>query len=143
MRQATNGDTVRVAYVGTFTDGTEFDSTAESGPIEVKIGNGTIDARFESALVGLSPGDKTNVSLDADDAYGPHDPRLVQVVPRAQMPSDVNLAVGGALQASDQQGKTLRLTIVALDDHNVTLDANHPLAGKDVSFELELVEFVA
>jgi peptidylprolyl isomerase len=141
MRQATTGDTVRVGYVGTFSDGKEFDSTTESGPVEVKIGNGSMDPRFEAALLGMSVGDKKSLNIAKDGAYGPHDPRLVQVMARDTVPTDINLAVGTVVDAANSDGKTLRLTVIALDENNVTLDANHPLAGKALYFELELVGF--
>jgi peptidylprolyl isomerase len=142
MRQATTGDTVRVHYTGTLADGTEFDSSSERDPIEVTIGSGQVIPGFEDALVGMTTGDKKSVTLDPDDAYGPHNPQLVQIVERDRIPAEIDLDVGTALQASDASGNQIRLVVVDLSDENVTLDANHPLAGKALTFDLKLVDFV-
>lgn len=143
MRQATTGDTVRVHYTGTLADETKFDSSAERGPIEVTIGSGEVIAGFEDALLGMTEGATKSVTLEPDDAYGPHNPQLVQVVERERIPSEVDLDVGTALQATDPSGNQIHMLVVELDADNVTVDLNHPLAGKALTFELELVEFVA
>lgn len=142
MRQAATGDTVRVHYVGTLADGTEFDSSTQGEPIEITLGGGQLIAGFESALLGMTEGDKKNVTLEPDDAYGPRHDQLVRVVGREQIPAEIDLKIGTALQTSDASGKSVRLLVVELDEKTVTLDANHPLAGKSLTFGLELVEFV-
>lgn len=142
MKQAANGDTVRVHYTGTFSDGSQFDSSAGRDPLEVTIGTGQVISGFENALVGMAEGDAKSVTLEPEEAYGPADDRLVQVVERTRIPDDITLNVGGILQASDPTGNQMRLTVVAFDDDSVTLDANHPLAGKALTFELQLVSFV-
>ena len=141
-RQAANGDTVRVHYTGTLADGTEFDSSVGRDPIELTLGGGMVIPGFENALLGMTPGDNKSVTLEPVDAYGPHDARLVQEVERERIPEEIDLQLGTGLQTSDSSGNTIRLTVVALDDHKVTVDANHPLAGKALTFDLELVEFV-
>ena len=143
MRQVSTGDTVRVHYTGTLADGTEFDSSVGREPIEFVIGSGQVIPGFENALVGMAEGDKKNVTLEPSDAYGPHDPQLIQIVERTRIPAEVELDVGTVLQASDPGGNHVHLTVVELSDENATLDANHPLAGKALIFELELVELVA
>lgn len=90
----------------------------------------------------MAEGDAKSVTLEPEEAYGPADDRLVQVVERTRIPDDITLNVGGILQASDPTGNQMRLTVVAFDDDSVTLDANHPLAGKALTFELQLVSFV-
>ena len=142
MRQATNGDTVRVHYTGTLADGTEFDSSAEREPLEVTIGGGQVIPGFEGALMGMAEGDTKTVTLEPSDAYGPHDPQLVHSVERERIPDHIDLDVGTVLQASDAHGNEIRLQVVEFNDVDVMLDANHPLAGKALTFELELVSFV-
>lgn len=142
MRQAAVGDTVRVHYVGTLADGTEFDSSAQGGPIEVTLGSGQVIAGFENALLGMVEGDTKNVTLEPGEAYGPHNHQLVHVVERERIPAEIDLQVGTAIQASDASGQQLHLLVVELDADRVTLDANHPLAGKALTFGLELVGFV-
>jgi len=142
MKQAANGDKVRVHYTGTFTDGSQFDSSAGREPLEVTLGTGQVIPGFENAIVGMAEGDSKSVTLEPEDAYGPADARLVQVVERARIPAEIELSVGGILQASDPDGNQMRLTVVSFDDDNVTLDANHPLAGKALTFDLQLVGFV-
>ena len=142
MRQATNGDTVRVHYRGTLNDGTEFDSSAGRDPIELTIGSGQVIPGFEAALMGMAEGDVKSVTLEAEDAYGPQIPELVHVVERTRIPPEVQLDIGTVLQAADASGNQVRLLVVELGDDNVTLDANHPLAGKALTFELQLVGFV-
>ena len=142
MKQAASGDTVRVHYTGTLADGSQFDSSVGREPFELTIGSGQVIPGFEDALVGMAAGDTRSVTLEPNDAYGPHDPQLLHVVERARVPADVDLSVGTVLQASDPGGNPVRLLVVELSDDNVTLDANHPLAGKALTFELQLVEFV-
>ena len=142
MRQVTTGDTVRVHYQGTLDDGTEFDSSAGRGPLELTIGGGQILPGFEAALMGLSAGDTNSVTLQPGDAYGQHDPQLIHKIERSQVPDEVDLQVGTALGATDSEGNQIRLLVTAIDGDTVTIDANHPLAGKALTFELELVGFV-
>lgn len=142
MRQVTDGDTVRVHYVGTLADGTEFDNSSGRDPIEFTVGRGQVVAGFENALMGMAEGDTKSVTLEPDDAYGPHNPDLVHAVERAKIPAEVDLQVGTALQATNERGDQVRLVVIELDTDTVTLDANHPLAGKTLTFELTLVAFV-
>ena len=137
MRQATSGDTVRVHYTGTLDDGSEFDSSAGREPIEFTLGSGQVIPGFDNAVTGMATGDTKTVTMQADDAYGQANPDLVQVVDRDRVPPDIDLKVGMLLSAGSQ-----RLQVTAFDDDSVTLDANHPLAGKALTFALELVAIV-
>ena len=137
MRQATSGDTVRVHYTGTLDDGSEFDSSAGREPLEFTLGSGQVIPGFDNAVAGMAVGDTKTVTMGPDDAYGTSDPDLVQVVERGRIPPDIALEVGMLLSAGGQ-----RLQVTAFDDESVTLDANHPLAGKALTFALELVDFV-
>jgi len=141
MRQATTGDTVHVHYTGTLGDGSVFDSSAERAPLEVTIGNGQVIPGFEEALMGMVEGGTKSVTLAPENAYGPHNPQLVQTVERVRIPAEITLEPGIALQAQDGSGNQIQFTVIELDDENVTLDANHPLAGKALTFAVELVGF--
>ena len=140
--QAAIGQTVRVHYTGKLDDGSTFDSSRERAPLEFTVGGGQVIGGFDGAVAGMAPGEVKTVTIAADDAYGPHRPELVQELPRSAIPQEVDLTPGTQLAARDQAGNELRLTVVSADDDKATLDANHPLAGEDLTFEIELVEVV-
>jgi peptidylprolyl isomerase len=138
---AKNGDTVQVNYTGKLADGTVFDSSIGREPLEFTLGNGQMIPGFEKAVLGMKVGEKKTVTIPADQAYGPHLDELVVEVPRDKLHSDAELAVGQILQTTAQNGQQIMFTITAISDNGtVTLDANHPLAGKDLTFEIELVK---
>ena len=137
MKQATSGDTVRVHYTGTLDDGSEFDSSAGREPLEFTLGSGQVIPGFDNAVTGMAVGDTKTVTMGPDEAYGTSDPDLVQVVDRDRVPPDIDLEIGMLLSAGGQ-----RLQVTAFDDDSVTLDANHPLADKALTFALELVAVV-
>ena len=141
MKQATAGDTVRVHYTGTLDNGTTFDTSADKDPMEVTLGSGQILPGVEDAILGMTEGDSKTVTLEAESAFGVHNPDLIQQVERARIPDEIDLEIGAVLQATDETGNPLHLTVVEFDDQAVNLDANHPLAGRDLTFELTLVEF--
>lgn len=140
--QATNGDTVLFHYTGSLTDGTVFDSSSGREPLRVTLGSGQVIPGVDDALVGMEPGEEKSVTLAADEAYGPRRPELLHEVERAAIPPEVDIEVGKQLEGRDTGGQRLRLTVVDVADDKVTLDANHPLAGQDLQFELQLVEIV-
>ena len=142
MRQAKMGDTVRVHYTGTLTDGTEFDSSLEHEPLEVTIGSGQVIRGFETALVGMAEGETKSAILQAAEAYGAHDPQNVHSVKRAGIPDAIDLEIGTIFEAEDSNGNEIRLQVLEFSDRSVTFDANHPLAGRTLTFELNLIEFV-
>jgi peptidylprolyl isomerase len=143
MTQANSGDTVRITYTGKLTDGTVFDSSEGRDPLEFKIGENTIIPTLEASVVGMSVGDKATVDVTAENAYGPHQPDAVQTVERSMIPAEVDLTIGAQLQATAPDGQVLVLTVAEIEDTTVTLDGNHPLAGQDLSFDIELAEIVA
>jgi peptidylprolyl isomerase len=143
MSQASNGDTVRIHYTGTLKDGTEFDSSAGRDPLEFTLGEKTILPTLETAVVGMTVGDTTKVEIAAADAYGPRIDEAVQVVERSMIPDEISVTVGNQLQATAPDGQTLVFTITDANDQTVTLDGNHPLAGEDLTFDIELVEILA
>ncbi len=140
MQQARRGDTVHVHYRGTLEDGTEFDSSAGADPISFTIGGGEVIPGFETAVEGMSTGEKKTHIIAADDAYGEHRDELVFTVGRDQLPPGSDVEVGDMLRIGFPDGSTAAVQVAALDHDTVTLDANHPLAGKDLTFELELVK---
>ena len=137
--QAKSGDTVQIHYTGKLTDGTQFDSSAGRSPLEFQLGSGMIIRGLDREVTGMEVGDKKTVKIAAEDAYGPHREEAVQEVPRSQIPDTIELAEGVELQATTPGGDAMRLRVTGLTDDTVTLDANHPLAGQDLVFDLELV----
>jgi peptidylprolyl isomerase len=134
------GDTVHVHYTVSLEDGRVVDSSRERGPFAVTLGQGQVIKGFERALIGMTEGQQKKVVVRAAEAYGPRRSELVHEIPRAQIPPHVDVSVGQRLQASDQGGKTVSLTVVEAGKTSVKLDANHPLAGEDLTFELEVMK---
>ena len=142
MTEASDGHTVRFHYRGTLDDGVEFDSSKGRDPVETTLGGGTILPAIEQALRGMAVGDEKSLQVPAADAFGPRDASLVRQVARSQLPDGVPIELGTRLRAENPEGQEVVLTIVALSETEVTLDANHPLAGRDLTFELELIEIL-
>jgi len=140
MTEVKSGDTVRIHYTGTLTDGQTFDSSEGRDPLEFTVGSGQIIPGLEAAIPGMEVGEKKTVEIAADDAYGQPDPNAQQAVPRAEIPDDIPLDLGTQLQVQTPQGQVMPVTVVEVTEEQVTLDANHPLAGKDLTFNIELVE---
>ncbi len=138
--EAKSGDTVTVHYTGRLTDGTVFDTSSGGEPLRFTLGQQRVISGFEHAVLGMTPGDKKTTVVPSAQAYGEHRPDLVVEFQRAQMPQDITLQVGQALQLRAQDGQKLTARVIALSPDTVTLDANHPLAGKDLTFDIELVE---
>ncbi|HEY4343996.1 MAG TPA: peptidylprolyl isomerase [Parvibaculum sp.] len=136
---AATGDTVQVHYTGTLSDGSVFDSSRESSPIGFTLGTGQVIPGFDSAVIGMEIGDKKTFTIPSAEAYGDHDPRMVQDVPRTEMPGDMDIFLGMSLTASGSDGREIALVVTELTDTTVRLDANHPLAGQDLTFAIELV----
>ncbi len=142
MERASTGDTVRVHYTGTLADGSVFDSSRGREPLEFTLGEGRVIAGFDSAGSGMSPGEERQVIIPAEEAYGSHRPELVFTVPRDQFPDGMEPAVGLEVQLT-QGGQQAIARISEVADGSVTLDANHPLAGRELTFDLQLVEIDA
>ena len=139
MSAAKIGDTVKVHYHGTLEDSTVFDSTAGGDPIEITIGGGGVIPGFEAAVAGMALGERKIVTLAPDQAYGPYDDSMTQEIPRTAIPDDIALEVGMILSAESPDGVPISFTIRAFDPEQVTIDGNHPLAGRHLTFALELV----
>ena len=136
--QARSGDTVHVHYTGTLANGREFDSSRGSDPIAFTLGAGQVVPGFESAVMGMQRGESKTVTIPADEAYGEARPELMLRVPRTQVPPQIELSVGQQLQLG-QGDDALVVVVKELGDAEVVLDGNHPLAGEDLTFALELV----
>jgi len=139
MPTAKQGDTVKIHYTGTLEDGTVFDSSDGGEPLAFTLGEGQVIAGFESATLGMEVGESKTAHIDADDAYGERREELVLEVPREQLPEGLEVEVGTPLQLQQPDGNAVPVTVSALNEEHVTLDANHPLAGEPLTFELTLV----
>jgi peptidylprolyl isomerase len=139
MTEVKAGDTVRIHYTGTLSDGSVFDSSEGRDPLEFEVGSGMIIPGLDVALPGMTVGDKKKVEIDSADAYGPINPEMQQAVPREGIPADIPLEPGTQLQMQTPDGQAMPVTVLAVTETEVTLDANHPLAGKDLTFDIELV----
>jgi peptidylprolyl isomerase len=139
MAQAKKGDNVKVNYKGTLDDGSVFDSSEGKEPLEFNIGEGMLIPAFETAVTGLNPGEKITVKILPAEAYGPRMDEALIVVPRIDIPEHIKPEVGLQLQLMGPDGNAVFAQVTAMTETEVTLDGNHPLAGKDLTFEIELV----
>ena len=140
MLQVENGNTVSVHYRGTLNDGTEFDSSHSRGePLSFQVGTGQMISGFDAALPGMTVGDTKNISLAPDEAYGQPNPELIGDIPKQAFPPGFSFEVGTMVQGQDENGRPLVGKINEAQDETVTVDFNHPMAGKDLNFEIELV----
>jgi len=139
MTQVKAGDTVKIHYTGTLQDGTTFDSSEGRDPLEFTVGSGQIIPGLDTAMHGMEVGEKKTVEIACAEAYGPLDPAARQAVPRADIPAEIPLDLGTQLQMKTPAGQVVPVTVVQVTEAEVTLDANHPLAGKDLVFDVELV----
>ncbi|UWR02275.1 peptidylprolyl isomerase [Ruegeria conchae] len=139
MTAIKQGDTVRIHYTGTLLDGKVFDSSEGRDPLEFAVGSGQIIPGLDAALPGMEIGEKKRVEIDCVEAYGPINPGMRQQIPREGIPDDIPLEPGTQLQMQTPDGQALPVTVVEVDEATVTLDANHPLAGQDLVFDIEII----
>jgi peptidylprolyl isomerase len=139
MAQAKVGDTVSVHYTGRLEDGTVFDSSQGGDPLQFEIGTRSVIPGFETAVVGMEPGESKTATVPAEDAYGERENERVVEVERAQLPADLNLHVGQRLKLTDQEENITYVVVAEMSGSSIKLDANHPLAGQNLVFEIELV----
>jgi FKBP-type peptidyl-prolyl cis-trans isomerase 2 len=139
MTRVQNGSQIKVHYTGRLDNGQVFDSSVERDPLDFTVGQGQLIPGFEAAVTGMQTGDKKTVTIAAEDAYGPRQDELLFSVDRSQLPDHIQPEVGQQLQVS-QDGQTSVVTVAELTDTSITLDANHPLAGENLTFDLEVVE---
>jgi peptidylprolyl isomerase len=143
MIQAKEGDTVKVHYTGKLDDGTVFDSSENGTPLEFTIGSGMIIPGFEQAVIGMAPGESKTETIPTHNAYGPYQEEMVLTVDRQQMPTEIELEIGQQLQLQHPTGEVIPVIITEVSPVTVTLDANHPLAGETLTFDIQLVEIAA
>ena len=142
MAKAQNGSTVKVHYVGTLDNGTQFDSSIGQDPLEFKIGDGMLLPMFEDAVVGLEPGQSVNVKIPAAEGYGLRRDDLVIKIEKAKLPPTIKAEIGTKLQMRTKDGQPIVLNIVEILDDTIVVDANHELAGLDLNFKIDLVEII-
>jgi peptidylprolyl isomerase len=140
MLRAKQGDTVKVHYTGRLSDGMVFDTSLDREPLQFTMGQDQIIPGFEQAVVGMSPGESKTVEIPADQAYGPYDEEMILVVDRNQIPEHVKPEVDDELKIRRPDGETFIVTVTAISESSMTLDANHPLAGEDLIFDIQLIE---
>jgi peptidylprolyl isomerase len=135
-----DGDKVKVHYTGKLEDGEVFDSSRDRQPLEFTVGDGDVIPGFEKAVLDMEVGEQKSVQIEPDEAYGPRREELVVDVERSELPSHIEPSVGQRLQMQQPEGGTVKLLITDMNDETITLDANHPLAGMTLFFELEMME---
>jgi peptidylprolyl isomerase len=143
MRQAKQGDTVRIHYTGTLDNGTQFDSSLDSDPLEFTLGENTVIPGFETGVEGMQVGEQKKIHIPVEAAYGHRNEALIEEVPLMHFPDDLTLEVGMHLQAQSPNGEQFNVIVTDLSQQNATIDANHPLAGEALNFDLELLEIVS
>ena len=139
MQKAKSGDKVKVHYHGKLTDGSTFDSSEGRDPLEFTVGGGQVIKGFDDAVVDMSVGEKKTVNIPVDHAYGQRNDDMMMEYPKSEFPADMVPEVGMELHMSDNMGNVFPVVITEVLDDSVVLDANHPLAGEDLTFEIELV----
>jgi peptidylprolyl isomerase len=142
MQKAKSGDKVKVHYHGKLTDGTTFDSSEGRDPLEFTVGSGQVIKGFDDAIVDMGVGEKKTVNIPVDQAYGQRNDDMMMEYPKSEFPADMIPEVGMELHMSDNMGNVFPVVITEVLDDAVVLDANHPLAGEDLTFEIELVSIV-
>lgn len=140
MSPARIGDTVKVHYTGRLQDGQVFDSSKERQPLQFTLGEEQVIQGFQDAVIGMTPGDSKTVTVESNNAYGPRREDLIAEVERNRIPEHIDPQVGQQLQINQPNGEAMVVTVTAVSESNVRLDGNHPLAGKDLVFDIELVE---
>jgi peptidylprolyl isomerase len=142
MQSVKKGDTIRVHYQGRTAQGETFDSSEGREPLEFKVGAGMVIPGFDNGVLDMQKGDKKTIEIPVDKAYGPRDESLIIEFPNDRLPADLKPEEGMQLQLSNQDGQAYPVVVKSVGDKSLTLDANHPLAGEDLVFDIELVEIV-
>ncbi|HZI54834.1 MAG TPA: peptidylprolyl isomerase [Chitinophagaceae bacterium] len=142
MQIVKSGDKVKVHYHGRLNNGDTFDKSEGREPLEFEVGSGMVIKGFDDGVTGMSVGDKKTISIPFNEAYGPKNPDMIIDMPKDRFPKDIELEIGMPLAMSDGQGQQFEVIVTQLKEDSVVLDANHPLAGQDLIFDLELVEIV-
>lgn len=140
MSTVKSGDKIKIHYHGKLTSGETFDTSAGREPLEFEVGSGAVIKGFDEGVTGMAVGEKKTIQIPFMEAYGPHSPEMVIEMPKDRFPADMEITIGMPLHMSDGQGRQFQVSVIEIKEAAVMLDANHPLAGKDLIFDLELVE---
>ncbi len=140
MQIVKKGDTIKIHYHGTLSDGSIFDSSKQREPLEFEVGSGMVIPGFDDGVMNMKVGDIKTINIPFDEAYGPVQEQMIIDFPRNQFPEDMQPEAGMQLQMSDKSGQNFPVVVVSATDEIIKLNANHPLAGKDLTFKLELIE---
>jgi peptidylprolyl isomerase len=140
MAKGDSGKTVKVDYTGRLNDGTVFDSSEGREPLEFTLGEGQVIPGFDQGVMGMETGETKTITIPSEDAYGPHQEDLVAEIDKESFPPDMELSVGDMLRLQQPDGTSIAATVAEIKDGSVVLDANHPLAGQDLTFDVKLVE---
>jgi FKBP-type peptidyl-prolyl cis-trans isomerase 2 len=141
--QVKSGDVVRVHYTGTLEDGSQFDSSVGRAPLEFTVGAGQMIAGFDAGVVGMAVGEKKTILIDPDHGYGQKDPSAIIEFPSSNIPEGMTVEVGMKLNLQNQYGQPVPVVVIEVKEEVIIMDANHFLAGKDLTFEVEIVEIVS
>jgi peptidylprolyl isomerase len=142
MTKAKHGDTVKLHYTGKLEDGTVFDTSIGREPLEFKIGGNQVIQGFEKAIIDMNPDESKTVTIPSDEAYGPYREEMVADVPRSQFPPSIQLEAGQHFEIKQENGQPIVVTVTQVSESEVTVDANHPLAGRDLIFDIQLIEVI-
>jgi peptidylprolyl isomerase len=142
MQTVKSGDKVKVHYHGKLMTGETFDSSEGRAPLEFEVGSGMVIKGFDEGVTGMSVGEKKTINIPVEEAYGPKNPEMVITMPKDRFPEDMELEEGMPLMMSDGSGQNFQVVVTEIKEESVMLDANHPLAGQDLVFDIELVEIV-
>lgn len=140
MSEVKVGDKVKVHYTGRLNDGTEFDSSKDREPLEFEVGSQQVIPGFENSVIGLKAGESVTVNIPADEAYGPRIDEMVIQIDKDKLPHDFNPELGQEFQLPQENGQNVIVSVTDITETQIELDANHPLAGKDLTFDIQLVE---
>ena len=142
MQEAKSGDKVKVHYHGKLTSGETFDSSEGRAPLEFEVGSGAVIKGFDEGVTGMKVGEKKTINIPVEEAYGPKNPEMMVEMPKDRFPSEMEIEEGMPLMMSDGSGQNFQVVVTEIKETSVILDANHPLAGEDLIFDIELVEIV-
>jgi FKBP-type peptidyl-prolyl cis-trans isomerase 2 len=142
MQQVKSGDKVKVHYHGKLTNGETFDSSEGREPLEFEVGKGMVIQGFDDGVTGMTVGEKKTINIPVEEAYGPKNPEMLIEMPKDRFPKDMEIEIGMPLMMSDGSGQNFQVVVMDVKEDSVALDANHPLAGQDLVFDIELVEIV-
>jgi peptidylprolyl isomerase len=142
VEKAESGDTIRLNYTGKLEDGTIFDSSEDREPIEFVIGGGAVIPGLENGIIGMTVTETKTITIPMEEAYGPKRPEMIMKAPKDKLPQDMEIEVGRQLESRQPDGRIMYVTIIDVAEDTVMLDANHPLAGKTLIFEVEIMEII-